>query len=621
MLTQPAEDGSAAAGEQCPPIALRTGLNLPGRDLKFSEFHSRLRTLLAEPQLSIYIDTSLLMWLLKISATARREFLDWCDTGNRTGRVVVTAWCAHELYRHLKEESVLNQIRDRVGNQRKVLEDVVRFVDQSYDDNLCAHTDFANKAAAIEGMRHSVGIINKNLGYFLQQSMKSAYSNAEEEIREFVNAHSVWTDTTSIVASVKPEFLHRVEGRIPPGYEDQAKEENSFGDFVFWREVLAHAGVNPVLILTNDCKADWIHVVSKIESYHGKSLGRKPEIGFDAQSPHPFLTFESRQRGIAQLEVVNIGNLALFLEMEQPRSTAYLVAAAYPRGLDDSPIPNWGALGIPRPPHFPATDLASVSVDAVKLITPSQPLRDAITLLRGEREDVQSFVPATVFSDLLPTLSSAETAALGKVFFRAIARFPGSHSFAEVLQTAGQTYHDSQSALYLGMFLGVYFSNNNQVRRTPAGDLAHALFALARETYAAPALSRLESILDAENVWLLARPTATTGSVPVSLEFQNDIDVVQELTSISVASQDVFDHAAGDTRKLQTYFPAGRCTLDELIRLIAREFAIPLDALRTEFELEKILTWEQGAGLGQLRTDLRKIATDLDMLFEDPTHE
>lgn len=620
MLTQPADDGSAAA-EQSPPIAVRAGLNLPGRDLKFSEFHNRLRALLAEPQLSIYIDTSLLMWLLKISSTARREFLDWCDTGSRTGRVFVTTWCAHELYRHLKEESVLNQIRDRVGNQRKVLEDVVRFVDQSYDDNLCTHTDFANKAAAIEGMRNSVGIVNKNLGQFLQQSMKSAYSSAEEEIRQFVNAHSVWTDTTSILASVKPEFLHRVEGRIPPGYEDQAKEENSFGDFVFWREVLAHAGANPVLILTNDCKADWIHVVSKIESYHGKSLGRKPEIGFDAQSPHPFLTFEASQHGIAKFEVVNIGNLALFLEMERPKSTAYLVAAAYPRGLNDNPIPNWDALGIPRPPQLPVTDLTSVTVDALKLIAPSQPLREAINLLRGAREDVLSFDPATAFSDLLPTLSSVETAALGKVFFRAIAQFPGSHSFAEVLQTAGQAYPDSQSALYLGMFLGVYFSNSNEVRRTPAGDLAHALFALARENYAGPALSRLESILNAENVWLLARPTATPGSVPVSLEFQNEIDAVQELTSILVASQEVFDYTAGDPRKLQTHFPARQCTVDELVRLIAREFAIPLGALRTEFEPEKMLTWEQGAGLGKLRTDLRKIATDLDMLLEDSTHE
>ena len=98
-----------------------------------------------------------------------------------------------------------------------MLEDVVRFVDQSYDDSLCATTDFANKAAAVEGLRNSVGVVtNKYLGQFLQQSLKPAYSSAEAEIIEFVNTHSVWTDATNIVASVKAEFLYRVEGRIPP---------------------------------------------------------------------------------------------------------------------------------------------------------------------------------------------------------------------------------------------------------------------------------------------------------------------------------------------------------------------------------------------------------------------
>ncbi|MCU1323837.1 MAG: hypothetical protein JWM43_3486 [Acidobacteriaceae bacterium] len=620
MLTQPAEQGSGAA--QNPNVIARRGLTLPGRELKFSEFHNRLRAALVEPRLNIYIDTSLLMWLLKISATARREFLDWCDATDRAGRVFVTTWCAHELYRHLREESVLNQIRERVGNQRKMLEDVVRFVDQSYDDSLCADTDFANKAAAIEGLRNSVGIVNKNLGQFLQKSLKPAYSNAEAEVREFVNTHSVWTDATNIVASVKPEFLHRVEGRIPPGYEDQAKEENSFGDFIFWREVLARADSNPVLILTNDCKTDWVHVVSKIENYQGKPLGRTPQTGFDAQLPHPFLAFEAGERGILQLEVINVGNLALFLEMEQPQSAKYLVAAAYPRGLDESPIPNWDIVGIRRPPETAVTDLASITLHSLKLNVPSQQLKQALRLLlRGEREDVLSFVSPTAFPELLPTISGIEAAALGKAFFRAIAVYPGSHSLAEVLQTAGQTHASSQSALYLGMLLGIYLSNSNEVRRTPGGDLAQGVFALATESYATSAFERLDTILEAENVWLLAKPTAALGSVAVVFEFQNDIDPLQTLASISVASNEVFDQTAADQRKLLKFFPGGHCTVDELLRVIAREFTIPLGALSTEYEGSKSVTWEKSAGLGILRTDLRKVATDLEVLFEDPSHE
>ena len=159
------------------------------------------------------------------------------------------------------------------------------------------------------------------------------------------------------------------------------------------------------------------------------------------------------------------------------------------------------------------------------------------------------------------------------------------------------------------------------VRRTPGGDLAQGVFALASESYAASALARLDTILETENVWLLAKPTAALGSIDVVFEFQNDIDPLQTLASISVASNEVFDHTAANQRKLQNFFPAGQCTVDELLRVIAREFTIPLGALSTEYERDKYMTWEENAGLGTLRTDLRKVATDLEVLLEDPSHE
>jgi hypothetical protein len=171
------------------------------------------------------------------------------------------------------------------------------------------------------------------------------------------------------------------------------------------------------------------------------------------------------------------------------------------------------------------------------------------------------------------------------------------------------------------MLLGIYLSNTNVVRRTPGGDVAQGVFALASESYATSAIAQLDTILEAENVWLLSKPTAALGSVVVAFEFQNDIDALQTLASVSVASNEVFDQTAADQRKLQAFFPAGHCTVDQLLRLIAREFTIPLSALSTEYESDKSVTWEESAGLGTLRTDLRKVATDLEILLEDPGHE
>lgn len=619
MSTQTTEIGSD--NSQTPPLIDRKGFNLPSRGLKFPEFHDRLRDVLADPHAKVYIDTSLLMWLLKISATARREFLDWCTDAKRRERIFVTTWCAQELYRHFRDQSVLRQIKDRVDLQKKALDDVVRFADQAYDDSLCTNTDFANKAAAVEGLRNSVGTVNKNLEQFLQRSMRPAYSAAEAEIREFVNSHTVWTDATNIVAEVKPEFAHRIEGKIPPGYDDQGKGENSFGDFIFWREVLAHAGSSPVVILTNDGKTDWIHSVTEIENYQGKPLARRPNSGLEAQVPHPFLTFEANQQGILQLEVINIGILALFLEMEGPSTSRQLAAAAYPRGITEGPFPSWNALGIPRPPEIPVTDLSSITLHSLKAVSASPQLVETLHLLKGEREEIEKVVPSEIFPKLLPTLSRIEAAKLGKAFVRAIVRFPGSQSFADVLHAAGSTHASSQAALYVGMLLGIYLSNSNEVRRTPDGNVAQAVFAFTSETYAPLALAQTETILQAEDVWLLARPKQAVASTVVSFGFQNDIDTLQSLTSVAVDSNEVFDQSAEDQRTFTKFFPTGQCTADDLLRLIATEFAIPFSALSTDFTADKPVTWEAGAGLGTLRTDLRKVATHFDTLLEDPKHE
>lgn len=60
-----------------------------------------------------------------------------------------------------------------------------------------------------------------------------------------------------------PDFVKdakaRYQRKTPPGFEDEAKEANRYGDLIIWRQVMEHAsskGVSIVLV-TNDSKADW----------------------------------------------------------------------------------------------------------------------------------------------------------------------------------------------------------------------------------------------------------------------------------------------------------------------------------------------------------------------------
>lgn len=51
------------------------------------------------------------------------------------------------------------------------------------------------------------------------------------------------------------EFKERVKEKIPPGYKDSAKEHNSYGDYVIWKDILSLN--RDVIFVSNDIKVDW----------------------------------------------------------------------------------------------------------------------------------------------------------------------------------------------------------------------------------------------------------------------------------------------------------------------------------------------------------------------------
>ncbi|MDO0936374.1 PIN domain-containing protein [Streptomyces sp. DG2A-72] len=70
------------------------------------------------------------------------------------------------------------------------------------------------------------------------------------------------------------EFERRVTERIPPGYKDAGKSENSHGDFFVWEQLLAESAkeCEPLLFVTNDAKEDWVRKEA------GLLVGARPEL-------------------------------------------------------------------------------------------------------------------------------------------------------------------------------------------------------------------------------------------------------------------------------------------------------------------------------------------------------
>lgn len=67
----------------------------------------------------------------------------------------------------------------------------------------------------------------------------------------------------------------RFEQRIPPGYMDDSKTSNKYGDIIAWFQILdfAKGSTRPIICVTHDRKEDWFYT-----DHSGKIIGPRAEL-------------------------------------------------------------------------------------------------------------------------------------------------------------------------------------------------------------------------------------------------------------------------------------------------------------------------------------------------------
>lgn len=85
--------------------------------------------------------------------------------------------------------------------------------------------------------------------------------------------------TDEQLQAIHKDAEQRYERKQPPGFRDEKKDENKYGDVVLWRQFLDYAANQrtPVIFVTDDTKDDWWH------RHEGRTI-----------SPHPKLIEEFR---------------------------------------------------------------------------------------------------------------------------------------------------------------------------------------------------------------------------------------------------------------------------------------------------------------------------------------
>lgn len=274
-------------------------------------------TLAKAENTAIYLDTSSLVWMYRLSHGARVEFIEWATIGSLKGKVHIPAWALHELHKHRGSMDTLFPARSKVGAVERELQSLTEAASLFVDDKLAGAKSFSDRAQYLKFLDDS----KSNLVRALKVLKDVDVSKVEEHLIPFFES-SALNAISPELGTLQSEFLARSEGRIPPGYKDAKKKgddgqvggdgANRFGDFAFWKEILLHATSNStskVIIITHDAKPDWVFAPQRYIDYNSKIYpnSAKPKL---VTCPHPTLSTEaSSVAGVKELYILTIPQL------------------------------------------------------------------------------------------------------------------------------------------------------------------------------------------------------------------------------------------------------------------------------------------------------------------------
>ncbi|WP_100802575.1 PIN-like domain-containing protein [Ulvibacter sp. MAR_2010_11] len=158
-----------------------------------------------------------------------------------------------------------------------------------------SHNDFLKKLKIIEDDLNSKDS-PPFLSDSLHNSLSKVFNNVEKEVKEHIESFLKMPENDEIfnkidklfngkitekfdeerIKQIYQEGKLRFDKKIPPGYEDHKKpEETRYGDLIFWLQILekSKAEKKSIILISDERKEDWIWKLK-----NGKTIGPRQEL-------------------------------------------------------------------------------------------------------------------------------------------------------------------------------------------------------------------------------------------------------------------------------------------------------------------------------------------------------
>jgi hypothetical protein len=582
-----------------------------------------------------YLDTSSLMWLVRVGSAARGEFIAWCNS-RPANTVRVPVWAAHELHRHLVDESVSRNVQTTLNEITGKYREFARLAVERAEEAACLAKGHAGRAGYIGEVQQWLARLPQLTS--VVAASDSQIRQAAEEVIGFVNERVLATDIAPFIEKLSLTGEFRFSHHIPPGFHDK-KVENRYGDVIIWEEMLADLvrsegedAPGQAILVSRDQKTDWVSAASYLRDQDGTERRPNREYELDVTRPLPLLLHELASRSVAErLYVTHPSFLANVLEFgarrrREPSGVTQWLAAFYAPDVLDRlggialavaaaaadagqapPAPmEAGSPPAPRdmaaPEHVvdfggesPASVMVQVVVEDIERYRNALPAEHPDLINQWVGEVQQNTLSPFKFGRILADLS--------------VGNFPGwpQQLSAVVTQLPTLLEPEKVNRVVLAILTSVYFDSYGELRQRPQVYLGTAALALETSAHLKGAFVTLHRFLQEADALLPYLPGADRAGVPFKIEFiPGGGRAPSPIRDIRLGAQTALAEnlSPDNPRLLSTLLrrpAADGCTGVELRALIAREYLVPPDLMSVSEDRKK-LTWEPETGLVTLDT-------------------
>lgn len=238
-------------------------MRFPIIELDIDRYRSTIKQMLNDTECHIFIDTNVLSQLFKLNGNARQDFYNWVDTCG--SRFHIPNWVVMEYSKRVYSGQ-LGDYLSELADAKKVGETIGRiekFVCGYVDDAELVGTIYKdNKDGLLDDMKDIKDKFAKIIKAVVDKK-NDHIKKVQKEIDDHLKDKVMDTDIYTIVSNLNFDYELRLDGKIPPGFKDKDKPDNSLGDLIIWNEILEYCkakSFRKAVFITRDGKPDMYYM-------------------------------------------------------------------------------------------------------------------------------------------------------------------------------------------------------------------------------------------------------------------------------------------------------------------------------------------------------------------------